>query len=43
MFDEQVGWAVDAGVDFIVGETFSLGAGGADRARGDQGRRGSRP
>ena len=23
MFDEQVGWAVDAGVDFIVAETFS--------------------
>ena len=22
MFDEQVGWAVDANVDFIVGETF---------------------
>jgi betaine-homocysteine S-methyltransferase len=25
MFDEQVGWAVDAGVDFIVGETYSSG------------------
>lgn len=23
MFDEQVGWAVEAGVDFVVGETFS--------------------
>jgi betaine-homocysteine S-methyltransferase len=23
MFDEQVGWAVDAGVDYIVGETFT--------------------
>jgi betaine-homocysteine S-methyltransferase len=23
MFDEQVGWAVDAGVDFIVGETYN--------------------
>ena len=23
MFDEQIGWALDAGVDFIVGETFS--------------------
>jgi betaine-homocysteine S-methyltransferase len=23
MFDEQVAWAVDAGVDFIIGETFS--------------------
>src|SRR3989441_1646501 len=23
MFEEQVGWAVDAGVDFVVGETFS--------------------
>ena len=25
MFEEQVGWAVDAGVDFVIGETFSLG------------------
>jgi len=25
MFEEQVGWAVDAGVDFIIGETFSFG------------------
>ena len=25
MFDEQVEWAVDAGVDFIVGETYSFG------------------
>src|SRR5262245_10858975 len=24
IFDEQIGWAVDAGVDFIVGETFSF-------------------
>src|SRR6266404_7630063 len=23
MFDEQLGWAVDAGVDYVVGETFS--------------------
>ena len=23
MFEEQVGWAVDAGTDFIIGETFS--------------------
>jgi methionine synthase I (cobalamin-dependent) len=23
MFEEQVGWAVDAGVDYIIGETFS--------------------
>ncbi|MEP6702435.1 MAG: homocysteine S-methyltransferase family protein [Betaproteobacteria bacterium] len=23
MFDEQVGWAVDAGVDFVVAETFA--------------------
>jgi len=23
MFDEQVGWAAEAGVDFIVAETFS--------------------
>jgi methionine synthase I (cobalamin-dependent) len=26
MFEEQVAWAVDAGVDFIIGETFSWGA-----------------
>ncbi len=26
MFEEQVGWAVDAGVDFIIGETFSYAA-----------------
>lgn len=25
MFEEQVGWAVDAGADFIIGETFSWG------------------
>src|SRR5262245_57806678 len=25
MFDEQVGWATDAGVDFIVGETYGAG------------------
>jgi betaine-homocysteine S-methyltransferase len=25
MFEEQVGWAVEAGVDFVVGETFSWG------------------
>jgi betaine-homocysteine S-methyltransferase len=25
MFSEQVGWAVDAGVDFVIGETFSWG------------------
>ena len=24
MFEEQVGWAMEAGVDFIVGETFSF-------------------
>ena len=24
MFEEQIGWAVDAGVDFIIGETFQL-------------------
>ena len=23
MFEEQVGWAVEAGVDFIIAETFS--------------------
>src|SRR5258705_4367041 len=26
IFDEQIGWAVRAGVDFIVGETYSFGA-----------------
>ncbi|MEO8136685.1 MAG: homocysteine S-methyltransferase family protein, partial [Betaproteobacteria bacterium] len=26
MFEEQVGWAVDAGVDFVVGETFAWAA-----------------
>ena len=25
IFDEQIGWAVDAGVDFIIAETFSHG------------------
>jgi betaine-homocysteine S-methyltransferase len=25
MFEEQVGWAVEAGVDYIVGETFTWG------------------
>jgi betaine-homocysteine S-methyltransferase len=25
MFAEQVGWAVEAGVDFVIGETFSWG------------------
>jgi betaine-homocysteine S-methyltransferase len=25
MFEEQVGWAVDANVDFVIGETFSWG------------------
>ncbi|HYI74132.1 MAG TPA: homocysteine S-methyltransferase family protein [Gaiellaceae bacterium] len=25
MFEEQVGWAVDAGVDFVIAETFSWG------------------
>ncbi len=25
MFEEQVGWAVDTGVDLIIGETFSYG------------------
>ncbi|CAA9466329.1 MAG: Betaine--homocysteine S-methyltransferase, partial [uncultured Solirubrobacteraceae bacterium] len=25
MFEEQVGWAADAGVDFVIGETFSWG------------------
>ena len=25
MFEEQVAWAVDAGVDYVVGETFTWG------------------
>ena len=25
IFEEQLGWAVDAGVDFVIGETFSWG------------------
>ena len=25
MFEEQVGWAAEAGVDFVIGETFSYG------------------
>jgi betaine-homocysteine S-methyltransferase len=25
MFEEQVGWAVEAGADFVIGETFSWG------------------
>ena len=25
MFEEQVGWAAEAGVDFVIGETFSWG------------------
>ena len=25
MFEEQVGWAVDAGVDYVVGETYTWG------------------
>ena len=25
MFDEQIQWAVDASVDFIIGETYSHG------------------
>src|SRR5207249_4791894 len=30
IFDEQIGWAVDAGVDFIVGETDPHGISGPD-------------
>jgi len=26
MFDEQIGWAIDAGVDYVIGETFSFAA-----------------
>ena len=26
MFDEQIGWAAEAGVDFVIGETFWYGA-----------------
>ena len=43
MFEEQVGWAVDAGVDFIIGETFSWARGGAARPRGDPARPVCRP
>ena len=25
MFDEQLGWIVDAGMDFVIAETFSWG------------------
>src|SRR5919109_146088 len=25
MFEEQIGWAADAGVDFVIAETFSYG------------------
>ena len=37
MFDEQVAWAVDEGVDFIVAETISFCGRGPARARRDQG------
>ena len=36
MFEEQVAWAADAGVDFIIAETFSLRRRGRARARGHQ-------
>ena len=26
MFEEQLGWAVEAGVDYVIGETYSYGA-----------------
>ena len=40
MFEEQVGWAVDAGVDFVVGETFCwLG----EALRGHRGHQAGRP
>ena len=39
MFDEQIGWAVEAGVDFIVGETYSFGGEALLAPRGDQGGR----
>ena len=35
IFDEQIEWAVEAGVDFIVAETYAFGARGAPRPRGD--------
>jgi betaine-homocysteine S-methyltransferase len=41
MFDEQVGWAVDAGVDFIIGETY--GAGGEALLALESIKRGGRP
>ena len=36
MFFEQVAWAAEAGVDFVIAETFSYAAGGAAGARGHQ-------
>ena len=36
MFEEQVGWAVEAGVDFIIAETISWLGRGRDRARRHQ-------
>ena len=37
MFEEQVGWAVEAGVDYVVGETFTWGEEALLGTRGDQG------
>ena len=37
MFEEQVGWAVEAGVDFVIGETFSWLGEALARDRGHQG------
>ena len=37
MFDEQVGWAAEAGVDLVIGEDVLRRPGGAGRARVDQG------
>ena len=39
MFEEQVAWAVDAGVDFVIAETYSWGQEALMGARGDQGDR----
>ena len=39
MFDEQIGWAVDAGVDFVIAETFPFcGEATARRRGGHRGR-----
>ena len=43
MFEEQVGWAAEAGVDFIIGETFSWARRGARSRSRSSRRRNCRP